>query len=128
LVCRKMFRRPSSSEMARPLRRDEVRVAPCPQCGTPMKNMGLDFKAPKQLDIKQWQKVELLYKHGYAFHSCGCEGPGPRPATLREVDSFLAEQESLPDARTGREIAAGRLAARARMPWLEMPRGRDPKK
>jgi hypothetical protein len=67
------------------------RLCPCPECDTPMQNMGLDFKAPRQSDIRQWKKVEQLFAHGYAYHSCGC-GPGPRPALLREVPEFLAEQ------------------------------------
>ncbi len=56
-----------------------------------MKPMGHDFKTPKQNDLKQWKKVEILFGHGFKFGSCGCGGPGYRPATLQEVDSFLAE-------------------------------------
>lgn len=53
--------------------------------------MGRNFKAPKQNDLKQWKKVEILFEHGFAYHSCGCDGSGYPPATLQEVDSFLAE-------------------------------------
>ncbi|WP_301002368.1 hypothetical protein [Capsulimonas corticalis] len=67
----------------------------CPQCKTPMANMGKDFKAPRQADVKQWQKVEQLYNNGYIFSSCGCGGSGDRPATLQEVQPFLAEQKRL---------------------------------
>jgi hypothetical protein len=58
-----------------------------------MHNLGKDFKPLKQKDVKQWQKVERLFEAGITFHSCGCPGPGPRPATLQEVEPFLAELE-----------------------------------
>ncbi len=63
-----------------------------------MTNMGWDFKVPKQTDIEQWKKVEMLAKHGFNFHSW-CfwqqphQGPGPRPARLRDVKAFLEEQQ-----------------------------------
>src|SRR4026208_2377632 len=93
--CRKAFKQVSRYEMRRPMPVDAEgkRLCPCPECGTLMQNMGLDFKAPRQSDIRQWKKVALLFAHGYAYHSCGCSGPGPRPALLREVPQFLAEQE-----------------------------------
>ncbi len=63
----------------------------CPQSGQLMKAMGHDFKPPKQNDLKQWKKVEILFEHGLKFCSGGCAGLGYRPTTLQEVDSFLAE-------------------------------------
>ena len=93
--CRKMFRRPARCELARPPRKDEQAVAPCPQCGVPMHDLGLDFKAPKQTDVEQWEKVAALHRHGYTFHSCGCGGPGPRPPRLKDVGPFLMEQQRL---------------------------------
>jgi hypothetical protein len=60
-----------------------------------MHNMGLDFKAPKQTDVEQWKKVEVLFDHGYAYGSCGCNGPGERPARLKDVPAFLQEEEQL---------------------------------
>src|SRR2546423_783849 len=82
--CRKMFRQPAVSDLPEHRRPapGEQRVVPCPECRTPMKNMGLDFKAPPQDDVKQWKKVEILFHQGFAFHSCGW-GPGARPAELR---------------------------------------------
>jgi hypothetical protein len=126
-ACRKMFRKPGAGEMARPPRQDEVREVPCPQCGAPMKDMGLDFKAPKQMDVKQWKKVAMLYARGIAFHSCGCGGPGPRPATLREVAPFLAEQESLREEHARRENAARWDAERAQRRGPKMPEGQAPR-
>jgi hypothetical protein len=69
----------------------------CPQCRRPMTNMGWDFKVPKQKDVEQWKKVELLAQNGYTFHSrCWWgephKGPGPRPARLRDVEPFLKEE------------------------------------
>ena len=113
--CRKMFRQPIRHEMTRPIRSEEKRVAPCPQCAIPMTNMGKDFKAPRQTDVKQWQKVQTLYAHGYSFNSCGCSGPGPRPATLKEVKPFLAEQKRLKTEqarRSRREHEATELSQR----------------
>lgn len=107
--CRKMFRKPPWFEMAVPIAKDAVRIAPCPQCGAPMENMGKDFKPPRQTDVKQWQKVQRLLVHGYRFHSCGCCGPGPRPANLRDVDPFLREQEALKADRVRQQ----RIEARA---------------
>ncbi|WP_427051080.1 hypothetical protein [Paenibacillus sp. TC-CSREp1] len=63
----------------------------CPQCAEVMVNMGHDFQAPKQRDIKQWTKVITLYRHGVTYHNCGC-GAGYRPADLREVPDFLEKQ------------------------------------
>jgi len=104
-----MFRQLSAGRMAHPPKEGEPRVAPCPQCGEVMINLGKDFKAPKQGDVEQWKKVQLLYQHGYTFHSCGCGGPGPRPEKLREVEAFVQEQARL-RAELDREQ---RLAAEA---------------
>jgi hypothetical protein len=57
------------------------------------------FQAPKQTDIKQWKKVELLYQQGYAYHSCGCGGPGYRPSRLSEVPEFLEIQRTFENKR-----------------------------
>ena len=57
--------------------------------------MGLDFRAPKHSDIKQWKKAEILYRNGITFHSCGCDGPGYRPKRLDEVERFLAASEEV---------------------------------
>lgn len=54
-----------------------------------MFDLGFDFKAPKQNDIKQWQKIEILFQNGFTYHSCGC-GPGLRPAELNQLEEFLA--------------------------------------
>ena len=85
-----MFKQTSTSDI-RVKQRDTRSEVKCPQCKQLMKAMGHDFKTPKQNDLKQWKKVEILFEHGFKFGSCGCGVPGYRPATLQEVDSFLAE-------------------------------------
>ncbi|AZH29646.1 MULTISPECIES: hypothetical protein [Paenibacillus] len=89
-ACRKVYKQTSRFEI--PKEEYEGIVHVCPQCQTPMHDMGHDFQAPKQTDIKQWKKVELLYQNGYSYHSCGCDGPGYRPSQLQDVPGFLKEQ------------------------------------
>jgi len=38
-------------------------------------------------------KVELLYNSGFTYHSCGCGGPGYRPAKLSEGESFIQDNK-----------------------------------
>jgi hypothetical protein len=61
----------------------------CPDCGEPMVDMGLDFKAPKKSNREQWQILEALHANGFTFHGCGCYVGFNPPATLREVPSWL---------------------------------------
>lgn len=90
--CRKVFKQTSRFEL--PAKTYAGMNHACPQCGQPMQDMGHDFQAPKQNDLKQWAKVALLYQNGFTYHSCGCGGPGYRPARLQEVPAFLEEQRS----------------------------------
>ncbi|RYZ67103.1 MAG: hypothetical protein EOP09_11605, partial [Proteobacteria bacterium] len=96
--CRKCFKQRSWLDLPQRLRNaDGARIFSCPQCRQPMTNMGWDFKVPRQTDVEQWKKVELLAKNGWSFHSYCCGdsnlGPGPRPARLKEVPQFLEEQK-----------------------------------
>lgn len=68
----------------------------CPECGQPMEKMGRDFKVPAKSDIKQWAKVELLSKHGFRFWSCGCDGPGYAPGTLKDAKILIARKQKSP--------------------------------
>ncbi len=110
--CRKSFKQTDRHELTRvmPLTEDGARLVLCPQCKTPMENMGLDFKAPKQTDVEQWQKVELLFGRGYAYHSCGCSGPGPRPACLKDVPAFLEQQKQAAAEWRSRQYISERAA------------------
>ncbi len=111
-TCRKAFKQTIRWELSSASQPavGETRVCHCPQCGQAMVDMGLDFKAPKQKDVKQWQKVQLLYSHGFTFHSCGCCGPGLRPAELKDVEAFLAN--TLP--RSAGEALLAKINAYAR--------------
>ena len=95
--CRKSFKQPSRWDLPSHLRPKpgEGRVIPCPQCGKPLADMGRDFKAPKAADLEQWEKVRRLVEAGFSFHSCGCCGPGLRPAELREVEAFIQSRARL---------------------------------
>jgi hypothetical protein len=68
------------SELGRKLEEleQEFRVAirKCPDCGEPMIDMGLDFKAPCQSDAKAWRILNGMFTMGHALHTCGCDGPG----------------------------------------------------
>jgi len=99
--CRKSFKQTNRIELVRPMpvAQDGSRLVLCPQCKSPMHDMGLDFKAPKQTDVEQWKKVEALHGHGYTYHSCGCNGPGPRPSSLKDVPAFLKQQEQAAASR-----------------------------
>lgn len=94
--CRKAFKKTSRWELPEEVRpaEGERRICKCPQCGEEMADMGLDFKAPKNSDVKQWRKVEILYQHDFTFHSCGCCGPGFRPKELNEVFDFIDGSKS----------------------------------
>lgn len=106
--CRKVFKQTSRWELpeSQRLQVGEARNVRCPQCGKNMADMGFDFKAPKQGDLKQWEKVRLLYEHGFNFYSCGCCGPGYRPKELREVSEFLESSQSLSEG----EILLSKIA------------------
>ena len=84
--CRKGFKRPLDHTGTAP-----TDPAPCPDCGRPMADMGLDFKTPPRDDAEQWAVVEHLFRLGFDHHSCGC---GARyncsfPSRWAEVPAFL---------------------------------------
>ena len=88
--CRKAFKRRWPCDY---LARGVVVYRPfsCPECGQPMNDMGVDFKAPPQNDQRQWLKVAVLYSFGIRFDwdRGTSEGPGPRPATLSALEDYL---------------------------------------
>jgi hypothetical protein len=61
----------------------------CPDCGRPMVDMGLDFKAPPKDDREAWQILAALSQHGFTFHGCGCSVGFTPPRTLRELPGWL---------------------------------------
>ena len=61
----------------------------CPDCGGYMANLGLDFKAPKKSQIKEWRIVESLFRIGKSFSSCGCNGIGYVPQNNIDYKLYL---------------------------------------
>lgn len=111
--CRKGFKRTHESEWPEHLQPadGETVPAPCPECRRPMADMGWDFKPPRQRDVERWAVVEFLYRRGVAYHSCGCSGPGYRPARWADVHAFMDRLAR--GILTPGEILAERFAARA---------------
>lgn len=90
--CRKSFKRASRIEA----------VLPCPECGGPSVGLTRKFKPPKRSDVKQWNKVEALVRHGFLFWSVG----EPYPDTLQEVASFAARHANFIAAERARRPEA----------------------
>jgi hypothetical protein len=69
----------------------------CPQCGAPLHEMGRSFKAPKQSDAEQWQKVQALWSAGFRFWSYRSHPDAePLPERLRDVDDFIRRNQKHP--------------------------------
>lgn len=61
----------------------------CPECGSLMADLGLDFKAPRKTALKQWKIIEGMYKTGHCWHTCGCDGPGFIPKEKYQYIEYL---------------------------------------
>jgi hypothetical protein len=109
-ACRKGFKRPAESEWADHLRPPDgaAAPAPCPDCRAPMADMGLDFAPPPRRDAEHWAVAEFLFRRGFAYHSCGCTGPGYRPSRWADVPAFLDAHACRPAG----ELLAATFAAR----------------
>ncbi|MDG3007483.1 hypothetical protein [Paludisphaera mucosa] len=92
-----------------------ARAVPCPDCGRPMVDVGLDFKAPPKADLRAWRILEILAGRGFTFDGCGCYVGYSPPHRLRQVPAWIADR---PGANPG-ETLARTFAARA-------PRRRPP--
>lgn len=58
----------------------------CHACGDgEMIDAGRDFRAPKKGDRNSWSVVIKLLASGARYDSCGCTGPGYRPATRAQL-------------------------------------------
>ena len=64
-------------------------VGKCPDCGEQMARMGLDFRVPSRTDLEQWDIVEVLYEHGFAFRGCGCDVGYSPPSRKSELSEWL---------------------------------------
>jgi DNA-directed RNA polymerase subunit RPC12/RpoP len=87
--CRKTFKRRLFKDIKVGKQSDlEVK---CPDCGSFMANMGLDFESPKKDDVKKWEHLKSLYSVGIAFHSCGCNGPGYIPNSKEKLIEYFED-------------------------------------
>ena len=79
--CRRTFRRAFRRE-----------VAKCPSCGARAVRLDHKFKAPPCTALDQWEKIRLLYAHGFRFaRQYDDDGRRvPYPATLEEARVFVA--------------------------------------
>jgi hypothetical protein len=65
----------------------------CPECGTPMVNVGVNFRAPKRQNIRKWKALEkMVLEHGMIFN-CK-DGHGFIPRSARELDQTVRNQLS----------------------------------
>ncbi|MBO2010443.1 hypothetical protein J4E00_15385 [Siccationidurans soli] len=91
--CRKTFKRRLLKDIKTPDAHPSA-AAKCPECGSLMADMGLDFKSPLRDDLKAWQHMRNLYAVGITYHSCGCSGPGYIPADAAALANlFLHRKE-----------------------------------
>jgi hypothetical protein len=83
-TCRKSFKRPTQRG---------VTQRPCPVCGGPALQLGRYFQPPSQTKRKEWQVIEYLATHGYAFdrHADDTGRPVRIPKTLAAAQGFLNE-------------------------------------
>jgi hypothetical protein len=102
--CRKAFKQSSS---------DQVGVNVCPECSQPMSYMGTAFRAPKQSNVDQWKKAEVLIAARFCFNKDG----GPKPRTLKDVPAFL-EAHRLANRSPGERLLDD---LKARKSGLETP-------
>lgn len=114
--CRKMFRKNlpdvdswklSFDQHVAAISAGRAARATCPQCAGSMAMFGLDFRPPPQDDIEAWRIVEHLYDRGFAFESCGCDGPGyAPPKRLKDLPAWLAEHSKKPASEGEKLLAA----------------------
>lgn len=90
--CRKAFKRKLLRDIDRNItfeNKSDNNPSKCPQCGELMADMGMDFEAPKNKNVKAWEHINQLYTVGITYHSCGCSGPGYIPADSDALLTFL---------------------------------------
>lgn len=66
----------------------------CPECRELMADLGLDFKAPKKDNIKEWKIIKGLFKSGKTFYSCGCDGIGYIPKNKDAYKDYLIKNRT----------------------------------
>lgn len=99
-------------------------VSKCPQCGSVMADMGLDFKPPPTSAVRAWARIRGLLKVGFYWHTCGCSGPGYIPTNATDYEAYLGQRAKLFASRlkSARRSKSLDAAARARegRHWSEL--------
>jgi hypothetical protein len=69
--CRKQFRKPYINlwPFVSPALRPTRPEYSCPECKTPMVDMGKYFRPPRSNDRQGWESMRRLAAHGYRFRS-----------------------------------------------------------
>lgn len=87
LNCRKAFKREVDFTQTQPL------TLSCHNCPGTAYNLGRHFKVPKRTDLRQWQKIEFLLKHGFRFQKIRTgnnhHDTVPYPQTLAQAKEFV---------------------------------------
>jgi hypothetical protein len=65
--CRKAFKKPASTNKG--WVQLEGYSYPCPNCKKPMSQLGKNFRAPRQENIRAWRLLERLFAAGFRFNS-----------------------------------------------------------
>jgi len=69
----------------------------CPQCGSPLSEMGRSFRAPRHSDAEQWEKLRALWSAGFRFWSYRSHPDAePLPERLSEVEDFIRRNPDHP--------------------------------
>jgi hypothetical protein len=69
LNCRKAFKKYKYKQNARGDWTEVQNRFNCPECGSAMYEAGSAFKAPKEKDVKTWEKLKSSFVSGYRFHN-----------------------------------------------------------
>lgn len=81
----------------------------CHGCGAAMIDAGFDVHVPRHADRRGWAKLGLLLADGTRFSGCGCNGPGPMPATLASARAAIdARARNEADEERSRPLRAAR--------------------
>ncbi|WP_288374914.1 hypothetical protein [Chryseobacterium culicis] len=83
------FTKTETEELQKIVSEIENRTIKCPECSSPMADLGKDFKAPKKTAVKEWKIIESLFKTGKYFHTCGCDGIGYIPKNPSDYKIYL---------------------------------------
>lgn len=85
--CRRVYKQQGSSNWDSSV---PHRPFPCPNCKRAMTRLGRYFKAPPRRAVRQWEKVELLYRFGERFVA-GNSNLDVKCDTLASTIAFLVD-------------------------------------